>query len=99
MRGPSASRVGGVTVTVDDAGAARGVLGSRGVDGRLADLHDRRAGDGDDDAGRDLQVDGALPEAGDAAVDAAGEHDRGADGEGVLHRLGVRLDLLALPRG
>ena len=48
--------------------------------GRLADLEDRLPGEGDDHAGRDLEVDGALTEAGDVPCMPAGGHHRGADG-------------------
>src|SRR3712207_9403656 len=66
----SAGGVGGVAVTVDDAGAGRGAARSGATGGRGADLHDGRARDGHDDAGRDLHVHGALGEPGDRAVDA-----------------------------
>src|SRR5687768_3180731 len=85
---PAAGRT--VPRTVD-----RRVVGA-GRDGGSADLQDRRTGERDDDARRDLEVDGLLAEARDGRVDAAGGHHRRADGQPFLERLRLGLDLLAL---
>src|SRR3954468_11692273 len=65
--------------------------------GRRAGLEDRLLDEGHDDAGRDLQVDGALALPDDGPVHAAGGHHRGAGREGVPQGLLLLRHLLALP--
>src|SRR3954468_19710213 len=70
-----------------------------GADHGLPDLEDRRPREGGDDARRDLEIDRGVPQSRDGAVQSAGGHDRGPDGQGRLHRLGLGLHALALPGG
>src|SRR5215218_1018703 len=84
---PSAGLAGSLGVGAVGALDAVDALDALSTSGRLPDFQDGRPGEGSDDAGCDLEVDRGLPQPRDGAVQAAGGHDRHADGEGVLHRL------------